>query len=76
VGESRDHPFQLSFNSSLRVDFWGPWVISDRGLLFVREFDERLGLTGLFQNLLVNSALGGILSSTWRICLGRSPSAN
>jgi hypothetical protein len=44
VGERQEWPFQLSFNSSLRVDFQGARVTSDGGLLLVRELDERLGL--------------------------------
>ncbi len=55
MGESPNQPFQLSFNRFLRVDFQGSRVISDGGLLLVRELDERLGLTGLIQNHLVDS---------------------
>jgi hypothetical protein len=43
VGETQDRPFQLSFNSSLKVDFQGSRVTSDGGLVLVRELDERLG---------------------------------
>jgi hypothetical protein len=38
----RKKPFQLSFNSALRVDFRGARVTSDGGLILVRELDERL----------------------------------
>ena len=58
VGESQNQPFQLSFNRFLRVDFQGSRVTSDGGLLVVRELDERLGLTGLIQNHLVDSRTG------------------
>ena len=58
VGESQNQPFHLSFNRFLRVDFQGSRVISDGGLLLVRELDERLGLTGLIQNHLVDSRTG------------------
>jgi len=58
VGESQKQPFQLSFNRFLRVDFQGSRVTSDGGLLLVRELDERLGLTGLIQNHLVDSRTG------------------
>jgi len=44
VGEKEKRPFQLLFNSSLRVDFQGARVTSDGGLILVRELDERLGL--------------------------------
>jgi DDE family transposase len=42
----------------LRVDFQGSRVTSDGGLLLVRELDERLGLTELIQNHLVDSRTG------------------
>ena len=43
MGERQNGPFQLSFNSSLKVDFQGSRVTSDGGLILVRELDERLG---------------------------------
>ena len=43
MGETQNRPFQLSFNSSLKVDFQGSRVTSDGGLVLVRELDERLG---------------------------------
>ncbi len=58
MGESQNQPFQLSFNRFLRVDFQGSRVTSDGGLLVVRELDERLGLTGLIQNYLLDSGTG------------------
>ncbi len=58
MGERQNQPFQLSFNRVLRVDFQGSRVTSDGGLLVVRELDERLGLTGLIQNYLVDSRTG------------------
>ena len=45
MGETQQRPFQLSFNSSLPVDFQGAQVTSDSGLLLVRELDERLRLS-------------------------------
>ncbi len=44
MGEKQNQRFQLSFNSSLKVDFQGSRVTSDGGLILVRELDERLGL--------------------------------
>lgn len=43
MSEKQNHPFQLSFNTSLRSTF------KDGGLLpaVVRELDERLGLSAL-----------------------------
>jgi hypothetical protein len=58
VGESQNQPFQLSFNWFARVDFQGSRVTSDGGLVVVRELDERLRLTGLIQNQLVDSRTG------------------
>jgi Transposase DDE domain group 1 len=40
------------------VEFQGLRVISDGGLVLVRELDERLGLTGLIQKHLVDSRPG------------------
>ena len=47
MGEKQNQPFQLSFNPCLKVDFQGSRVTSDSGLLLVRELDERLGLSAL-----------------------------
>src|SRR6266851_5839885 len=58
VGETQDRPFQLSFNSSLKVDFQGSRVTSDGGLVLVRELDERLGLSELMQRHLSDSRRG------------------
>src|ERR1022692_1674476 len=58
VGEKEKQPFQLSFNSSLRVDFQGARVTSDGGLILVRELDERLGLRALVQRHLSDSRRG------------------
>ena len=42
MGERQNEPFQLSFNTSLKVDFQGSRVTSDGGLILVRELDEQL----------------------------------
>lgn len=55
MGESQNQPFQLSFNSSLKVDFQGSRVTSDGGLIVVRELDERLGLGDLIAQHLADS---------------------
>ena len=53
AGEKQNQPFQLSFNPSLKVDFQGSRVTSNSGLLLVRELDERLGLSALIlENIL------------------------
>jgi hypothetical protein len=58
VGETQQRPFQLSFNSSLKVDFQGSRVTSDGGLVLVRELDERLGLSELMERHLSDSRRG------------------
>ena len=54
MGERQKEPFQLAFNSSLRVDFQGARVTSDGGLLLVRELDERLGFGELIERHLTD----------------------
>ena len=58
VGETQKRPFQLSFNSSLRVEFQGARVTSDGGLILMRELDERLGLSALMERHLSDSRRG------------------
>jgi hypothetical protein len=58
MGEKRNEPFQLSFNSALRIDFQGSRVTSDGGLIVVRELDERLGLGELIAQHLTDSRRG------------------
>ena len=58
MGEKQNHPFQLSFNASLKVDFQGSRVTSDGGLILVRELDERLGLGDLIAEHLSDSRRG------------------
>src|ERR1039457_4183716 len=55
VGEAQNQPFQLSFNSSLKVDFQGSGVTSDGGLVLVRELDERLGFGELIERHLADA---------------------
>src|ERR1035437_4049316 len=58
IGERQNKPFQLSFNSSLKVDFQGSRVTSDGGLILVRELDERLGFGDLIAQHLTDSRRG------------------
>src|SRR6202162_289166 len=58
VGETQNRPFQLSFNSLLKVDFQGSRVTSDGGLVLVRELDERLGLSELMERHLSDTRRG------------------
>jgi hypothetical protein len=55
VGETQNQPFQLSFHSSVKVDFQGSRVTSDGGLILVRELDERLGFGELIEQHLTDS---------------------
>jgi hypothetical protein len=41
MGEAQNQPFQLSFNSSLKVDFQGSGVTSDGGLVLGAASDFR-----------------------------------
>ena len=58
MGEMQNQPFQLSFNTSLKVDFQGSRVTSDGGLILVRELDERLGFGELIEQHLTDSRRG------------------
>src|SRR5918992_2680619 len=58
MGEKHHEPFQLSFNSSLRVDFRGSRVTSDGGLIVVRELDEQLGMGALIERHLTDRRRG------------------
>src|SRR5271167_4724921 len=58
VGETREEPFQLSFDSSLRVDFQSARVTSDGGLILVRGLDEPLGLSELMDRHLSDCRRG------------------
>ena len=58
MGETQKRPFQLSFNSSLKIDFQGSRVTSDGGLVLVRELDERLGFGELVDRHLSDSRRG------------------
>jgi hypothetical protein len=58
MGERQNRPFQLSSNSSLKVDFQGSRVTSDSGLILVRELDERRGFGDLVAQHLTDSRRG------------------
>ena len=58
VGEKQNHPFQFSFNPSLRLDFQGSRVTSEGGLLLVRELDERWGLSALIAENIMDDGRG------------------
>jgi hypothetical protein len=58
MGEKQNGPFQLSFNTSLKVDFQGSRVTSGGGLILVRELDERLGFGELIAQHVTDSRRG------------------
>jgi hypothetical protein len=58
MGEQHNEPFQLSFNSSLRVDFQGSRITSDGGLILVRELEEHLGMGALIEQHLTDTRRG------------------
>jgi hypothetical protein len=58
MGEKQNQPFQLSFNSSLKVDFQGSRVTSDGDLILVRELHERLSFGDLIAQHLTDSRRG------------------
>ena len=58
MGETQEEPFQLSFNSWLKVDFQGARVTSNGGLILVRELDQRMGLSVLIERHLSDSRRG------------------
>jgi hypothetical protein len=68
VGETQNQSFQLSFNPSLKVDFQGSRVTSDAGLLLVRELDERLGLSALIGENIMDNRGARTRSCRSRIC--------
>jgi hypothetical protein len=58
MGERQSGPFQLFFNSSLKVDFQGSRVTSDGGLILVGELVERLGFGDLVAQQEIDSRRG------------------
>ena len=58
MGGVKADPVRLSFNPQLRVEFHGPTVTSDAGLLLPRELGERLGLSALIERHLTDPRTG------------------
>ena len=55
-----------SFNRSLKVDFQGSRVTSDGGLLLVRELDERLGLSALIADNIMDDRRDSMIKGEHR----------
>ena len=68
MGENQNQPFQLSFNTSLKIDSQGSRVSSDGGLIVVRELDERLILGELIAQHLTTPAGAKTRSFRWPTC--------
>jgi hypothetical protein len=58
MDKKQSQQFQLSFNTSLKVDFQGSRVTPDGGLILVRELDERLGFGDLIAQRLTHTRRG------------------
>jgi hypothetical protein len=58
MGDAKSGPVRLSFNPQLRVEFRGATVTSDAGLLLPRELDERLALSALIEQHLIDPGTG------------------
>src|SRR5689334_20715500 len=58
VGDKESEPFQFTFNGFLKVAFQGSSVISDAGLILIRELDERLSLEAIIAEHLSDSRHG------------------
>jgi hypothetical protein len=55
MGDGRKWPLRVNFNPRIRLEFYGARLSSDGGLLAYRELDERLGLTTMTDDWLVDS---------------------
>ena len=47
MGEGRREALRVSFDGSVKIEFWGAHFSSDAGLLAFRELDEALGWSGM-----------------------------
>ena len=61
MGEKENQPVQVSFNPALKVDSQGSRTTSDGGLLLVLELDERLGLSSLIAEHILDNRRGEAL---------------
>jgi len=55
VATECDTPFSFRFQPKLVLDFDGGQITGEAGLILVREFDERLGLTAKLDALLIDA---------------------
>jgi Transposase DDE domain group 1 len=66
VSETQDRSVQLSFNSSLKVDFQGSRETSDGGLVLLPELDERCHRFRANEVRLWLSVIAYNLGNLWR----------
>jgi len=58
MGEARNGPLRLTFDSRLKLEFHGAKITTDAGLLAHRELDERLALTASAAERLTETRTG------------------
>ena len=58
MGESSDTPLKLEIDRRVRLDFRGPAITPNAGLLACREFDAALGLTEKANDYIYESPTG------------------
>jgi len=58
MGENKKQCFKFSFTNKLKAFFEGAEITSDAGLIAIRELDEKLGLTSMVSDYLVDKRQG------------------
>ena len=58
MGEDKQPPLKLNFDSKVRLEFRGANITSDAGFLACRELDDTLSLTNAADDFLKESRTG------------------